>query len=499
MGTVKVDGQQRKLVGAWMKADGSWRKVNEVNAKENGLWKSVWKNNFPAPDFISYPSLISRNQSITITTEDIVGASYLLQTRYNSGEWDSGQVFATNSFQVQVSSNISHNTLQYRVAAVEPVTLDKQSAWTTGVVRSISPEKLAQPTGFSYAALVTRGNNIRIDFYGIAGTNYHINAIYKNASGGYNESLAFSVPITTTGATSKVFTASTSTDWTILQFKIVASKNGYTDSDPLLGIETTLGLQTIGNIANISYPLAYSGQTITISWDAAALADRYQLEVLFTGEQWTRLYWGQNRTFTWSVVQKGAQMQFRVRGTRTNYIDGNWKYGPNNAMQPKPLKSSTWNATLTESWRPNFGGQYHPDNNYVYQGGWNDGTYWGDYTGLVFFDFNNIRTTLADKTIEKVQLYFYRINSGGYNSGQAINLHTHNYSSLPLATAGRPAVSHVQGPFSSYARGEGKWITVSKAVVDRIVAGTATGIALYNGSSNYLYMSSNVKLYVEYR
>ncbi len=68
------------------------------------------------------------------------------------------------------------------------------------------------------------------------------------------------------------------------------------------------------------------------------------------------------------------------------------------------------------------------------------------------------------------------LNSGGYASGQPITLYTHNYTGV---TSGMPMLNYVQGPFSSFARGEGNWVNVSKTIIDRMLAGTARGIAIY--------------------
>lgn len=502
MGTVKVNGAHRKLVGVWTKVDGAWRQVSEVSGKENGAWKDTWKNNFPKPSFLSYPTTITRGQTITVTTENIDGADYLLQVSYNGGAWvNVGTSHPNPAMSVTISTNTSYVDVKFRVCAVEPATLDKQSTWMEGPTRSLSAQQLSQPTGLSYPAAITRGDKVRITWNGVIPQGYNLYATYNDGNNNLKEVLVYANYPNVNGAFYVDYNVESSTTYKYLLFKIKTVRSGYQESEWAIGPTITLTAQKLAYMDWMDVPTPVRGQTITISWKTIPNAVNYLLEVKYDSEStFTRVYFGPNKSVNYTVAHKST-IQFRIKAQAPNYIDADWRNAWTNpiATQAPPLKSSTWAATLTKSWRPNFGGQYHPDNNYVYQGGWNDGTYWGDYTGLAFFDSNSIRNTLAGKTIEKVQVYFYRINSGGYASGQAINLHTHNYTSVPSATAGRPATSHAQGPFSSYARGEGKWITVSKVVAERIRDGQAAGIALYNGGSNYLYMSSNVQLYVEYR
>jgi hypothetical protein len=579
MGTVKVNGQHRKLVDVWTKVDGVWRQVDEVSGKENGAWKPMWKNNFPKPSFISYPTSITRGQTITVTTENIDGADYALQVSYNGSAWqDIGIAIGVNSMvtikksathyesgepiesavkgiqyqvtqvknvsisfskkayrlngipywvleqdilesgvynggtelpahpnpaiSVTISTDINHVDVKFRICAVEPGTSDKRSTWMEGPVRSLQAQQLPNAPGFNYPGTITRGDTVWVSWEASNGTGYNVFASYADGNNNIKEDLIYGNYPSVNGWFGFNYTVSTDTKWKNVRFKIKAVKTGYKESSLFEGPNVVLGMRKLAFMDWMDVPTPVKGTTITISWKTIPNAVNYLLEVIYDTQQtYTRVYFGPNKAVNFAVPTNHTHVQFRVKAMAPDYLDADWRYAWQYGLQmpEPPLKSSTWTAAFAKSWRPNFGGQWHPDNNYVYQGSWNDGTLWGDYTGLVFFNFDSIRSTLAGKKIEKVQIYFYRINAGGYNSGQPINLHTHNYGSLPPANAGRPSTSHVQGPFSSFARGEGKWITVSNTVVQRILNGQATGLALNSGSGNYLFMSADVKLYVEYR
>jgi hypothetical protein len=498
MSQVKVSGGWKKLVGGWTKINGEWKKATSINPKINGEWKTGWKNAFEPPSFLSYPATIVRNQSITWNTEDIPNADYELQVRYNGGNWSASTFHPENTGVFKVSDNVNNSTVQFRVRAVAPTTRDKESLWVEGPVRDLTPEQLSVPPSISYPSTITKGQKVTISFPDNASNYVVIEAIYKSTDdGAQSVDLIFQGE----GKNSVEYTVSKSLRWETIQFRVKRKRTGYYDSDYRSGSVVTLTQEKLATPSTISYPTPYKGQTITVSWTGVTNATSYQLEVDTEDTGWVRLYWSGNKSTSASISRSTDKVQFRVRAVANGYRDSEWRTGTIRTVALPPLKKTTWNATLTTSWRDhsNWGWRDVGDSssaaevNYVYQGEWG----WGNHKGLAWFNHGNIRSTLKDKEIVSTRLYFYRINSGGYVAGQAIKLWTHNYSSKP---AGNPSLRVVQGPFSSFARGEGKWITVSNEVARRIRDGEACGIALHReNGAGYLYMSSNVKLEVTYR
>lgn len=496
-GFTKIDGVQRKLKGAWTKIDGAWRKGNVVNAKVDGTWREAWKNAFEAPGFLSYPATIVRGDTFTWNTEDIIGADYELQWRYNSGSWSASSFKTTNSGTFTATNLTMNTSLQLRVRAVSPTTHDKESPWVEGPVRSLGADTLTAPTGFTYPTTLTRGQTIDIKWNAQSDIKYTLQVYYNDGQTTGTLYNAF-------GGGSREYPITIMTQYNRVYFRIKASKTGFIDSPWVVGTEVTLNPQKLGTVPSISAPTPYQGQTITISWGSVTNAKSYLLEAQYNNGTFTRIYFGTNRSFSYRIADSADTVEFRVRATAPNFADGDWRYDPQVNIALPPLKTSTWTATLVRSWRSkedwgwrdpgDTGGK---DLDRMYQGSWNEPPWWGNHRGLAWMPFNSMRSTLAGKTIVRTRVYMYRINAGGYVAGQKIKLWTHNYSSVP---AGVPLLNFVQGPFSSFARGEGKWITVSNEVATRIRDGDATGIALYReDEQGYLYMSDNVKIEVQYR
>ncbi|MGE7305894.1 hypothetical protein ACQKJG_18895 [Priestia megaterium] len=500
MGYVNIDGKNRKIVDAYAKIDGVWRKITNGYDKVDGNWKDMWKNNFPKPSFLGYPVTIVRGDTITWTTEDIPGAAYELQVRYNGGEWGpASKFFAKNTDVWGVSTSTSYNSIQFRIRAVAPTVHDKESAWLEGPVRSLTPQTLRTPSGLTYPAVITKGQRVRISWTKATDDiTYEVRAIYVRADGTGSSADVFKGK----GKNFVDYDVQTRFEWDKIYFTIKASQPGYYDSDTARGTEVTLLKQKLDTVPTLSAPTPSYGQKITVSWGAVSGAAQYILERRYNTGSWGRMYTGTNRTFTYTTTEKREHLTitWRVRAVSPNYLDGDWKTGPDQKLSLPPLKVTTWKPTLTASWRSKSDWGWREDNNRVYQGSWNEPPWWGNHIGCVWFDYGSIRRTLADKDIEKVRIYFYRMNtSHGYASGQAIKLHTHNHPTKPAGET-KPTIKYVQGPFSSFARGEGKWITVSNEIAERIRDGLACGIALFReDEQGYLYMSTNVQLEVTYR
>ena len=489
-GYAKIDGAHKKITGAWGKIDGTWRKISVANGKIDGVWKEAWKNAFPKPSFLDYPSKITRGDAITWVSESIAGAAYDVQLRYNGGDYGPSHYSNKNTGQLNMTVKVENVSVQLRIRAVDPTNHDKESAWLEGPVRSLTAQTLDKPTGLTYPSSITRGDKITIKWKASSDIKYTLQAVYNDGKSTvtiYNK----------LGGGSVSYTVPTSTSNDKVQFKIRASQSGYMDSSWTTGTNVKLTPQKLGRLDKLSAPKPYQGQTITISWDSIPNAKQYLLERQYNDGTWTRAYFGSNRTFTSTVSKSAKGIQWRVRATAPDYEDGDWRHSEQMTVALPPLKTTTWTATKTASWRSKSDWGWREDNDRLYQGAWNEPPWWGNHKGLAFFNYASIQKTLAGKDIERVRIYFYRINAGGYVAGQKIKLWTHNYASQP---SGNPSLSFVQGPFSSFARGEGKWITVDKKVAERIRDGSAKGIALHREDElGYLFMSSNVKLEVQYR
>lgn len=496
-GFIKIDGSHRKIRGAWTKIDGVWRKGSTVKSKVDGVWRESWRNAFDAPSFLSYPSKIQRGETFTWVCEEIPGAVYEINSRYNEGNWRSFY-FTQNTGQLTVNTSVNNSSLQLRVRAVAPTTHDKESAWLDGPVRQLGAITLDKPTGLSYPTSITRGDKIKVKWTAEKDVKYTLQAVY-------NDGASTATVYSGIGGGSVDYTVSTGTQNTKLQFKIMASKTGYNDSAWATGSKVTLKKEQLASVVTINAPNPYNGQTITVSWTGVTHSKQFLLEVQYNNGTWNRAYFGANKSYSYTVSDTAKSIQWRVRAENPDYEPGAWKYSTQIDIALPPLKTTVWKATETRSWRSKSdwgwrdpGDVGDPDSvHYVYQGAWNEPPWWGNHRGVALFNYSSMQKTLKNKKIVKTRIYFYRINKGGYVAGQKINLWTHNYASIP---SGKPTLSHVQGPFSSFARGEGKWITVDNEVAERIRDGKAKGIALYREDElGYLYMSSNVKIEVQYR
>lgn len=500
-GFIKVSGAQRKIVGAFTKVNGVWKQATVVSNKTNGQWSAVWKNAFPAPTFLTYPSAITRGSTITWTTDNITGAAYEFQVKTNNGSWGTSTFYTTNTAQYTAPIDTTLITVQFRVRSVDPVDHSKQSSWFEGAVANLVAQKLPAPTNLSYTPTIARGDKVRV-YWNVADVNtvYELRATYTSATSGIRDSIVFSNKVNVVGQTYVDYSVDTSTAWQSIQFRVYGRKTGYYDSDFTNGTTVTLIGQKLGTITSMNVPTPTKGETITISWGAVTNATTYALEVIYDVETtYTRIYTGGNRSFSYTLPLDNGYVQFRVKASAANYTDGDWhqawQYGIK--MPDPPIKTAVWTATSTHNWRPMFGGQWDSNDNYVIQGLWDET--WGNYQGLAMFDYNAIKNTLAGRTITKVEVYFYRISTPhGYYSGQPILLYTHNYDSVP---SGQPIMQSANnGPASSFALGDGKWVTVDNSVAERIRDGSAKGIGLYSPTgSYYLKMSTNVQLHVEYR
>lgn len=503
---VKVNGQQKKVVKTYTKVNGTWKTGEVLYGKVNGTWKETWKNALPKPSFLSYPSTIVRGDTITWTTENVTGASYEYQVSYDNGKtWSASQFSDTPTGSYTVSTDITLLTFKMQIRSVAPITHDQQSSWIIGSNVSLTAQTLPAPTGLSYSEIFARGDTIRV-YWNVddANINYVLEVVYADGGGQALEQAIFSNKVSQTGQTYFDYNISTDTKWNWMMFRLYAQKTGYFDSPYNFGQTYQLNGQKLGTVSWMDVPSVQQDSTVTISWGSVTNAAQYMLEVIYDNQtSYTRVYWGPNTAVSFTFPRDHQYIQFRVKATAPYYTDGDehyaWQYGVQ--MTPPPLKASTWVTTGTHEWRPNFGGQWdvYGGLDYMMQGQWTDsaGT-WGNYKSMALFDYNNIRATLAGKTIVTTKVYLYRISTPhGYHSGQPAEIYTHNYDSHP---AGEPSLWYADGPMGSFGLGQGAWLTVSNAVAERIRDGQAAGVGLYSPTgAYYCRFSQNVQLYVEYR
>ena len=498
MAQVKIDGVWRELAEAWAKVDGQWRKVDTVQSKIDGVWRDAWTSSFRAPRFIIYPATITRGDSFTWSADPVTGASYELQYRYNSGSWSSSTFHSQPTATFQTSDASTNSTIQLRIRALEPNTRDKASAWTEGEVRSLAAQKTAMVQGLSYPSSLTRGKAEYITWHMLGNTRYTLEAIYDD--GAYIATVHNAL-----AGSPKTYTINSNSSYNTVYFRIKAQEIGSEESNWLVGPKVTLNSQKLDVVPNISAGNPVSGSTINVAWGAVKYATNYLAEVQYNDGVWTRIYFGPNRTTSIKIRDYAASaltVHYRVRATANGYGDGDWKVSPKQNITEPPLKVSQWEAHKLASWRTRFGwrdpGDVADPNsiNYMYQGSWNEPPYWGNHRGLAWFDTDNMKKYLNGKQIVKTELYMFRVNKGGYTAGQPITLYTHNYTGVPTEM---PLLNFVQGPFSSFARGEGKWVTVSNTIVERILDNKARGVALFQEEGkHYLYMN-RVAIKVHYR
>lgn len=503
-GFVKVDGVQKNIVAGYAKVDGVWKTVTTISDKVDGVWKEAWKNAFPRPSFLTYPNSIARGQTITWTTETITGANYEYQVSYDSGKtWSSSVFSASYTGNYAISTSTSLTAFQMRIRAVKPVTHDSQSSWLTGVNVSLNSQTLATPTGLSYPSSISRGDKIRI-YWNVADTSitYNVHVFYTDGSSSSSEGNVYTAKLSKTGQTYFDYSVTTDTTKKTIQIGVYGQKTGFYDSPMQKGTVLTIKGQKLGTVPSMNVPSIQQGTTVAISWGAVTNATKYLVEVIYdTQTTYTQAYLGASRSFYFTFPTNHTTVQFRVKATAPNYTDGDYHYAWSQAvkMTSPPVKTTTWKATATHNWRPNFGGQWDSNNTNMYQGVWTDGTgTWGNYKSIALFDYQSIRNALAGKTIKTVKLYFYRISTphGSY-SNQPVQLYTHNYASRP---SGEPALWNATGEVGSYGLGDGVWIVVDNSIAERLRDGTAAGIAMYQpGGLHYMIFSTNVQLYVEYQ
>jgi hypothetical protein len=175
-------------------------------------------------------------------------------------------------------------------------------------------------------------------------------------------------------------------------------------------------------------------------------------------------------------------------------LDGVWD---TSSGKVKRFNGSSWVninpswGTWTTTWTANWSQTYENDNTQrtdatglCYQGYYSS-TY-GLHKSLIGFDDANMRSVLAGKTINSVEIYLYSQHS--YNtSGITYYLGHHNHDGKPT-TFSQTASGMASSVFT--ARLQGKWVTVTDTFGQYLRDGSAKGFSIYTSSTaiaNYGY------------
>ena len=161
---------------------------------------------------------------------------------------------------------------------------------------------------------------------------------------------------------------------------------------------------------------------------------------------------------------------------------------------PQP-KTSTWTSTDSESWRPNFGGQWYGGRD-VIQGAWAG---YGVYEGYWFFD-DKVRAAVAGKSISRIRVYMTRNNSGGISGAVPVYIRAHQYSTRTGAGSA-PTYYGTASTAASFKWGESKWVTLNSNFHTYFASNSCRGIMIYFNSTStsfYARMSGTAKIEITY-
>ena len=117
--------------------------------------------------------------------------------------------------------------------------------------------------------------------------------------------------------------------------------------------------------------------------------------------------------------------------------------------------------------------------NRAIQGVWSS---YGNKSGHIFFNLNNIRTFIGTGTIKSASITLTRRNGGGYSSATNIYLN----GSTCGSASGTPSYSN-NCNVGSLSWGQKKTFTLPTAIVDSIRNGLCNSIACYSSSDTSAY------------
>lgn len=151
--------------------------------------------------------------------------------------------------------------------------------------------------------------------------------------------------------------------------------------------------------------------------------------------------------------------------------------GTSGTTNPPVTIPKTYTSIWTASWSRSFNSSGIRSTDHMYYG---DGdsfngqqssmTGWGSFTGI-----------LSGATVRKVELYLYNEHAW-FDSGVQIKIGRHNDSSAP----GSFDNDALLGTWK-FGKPQARWITLPLSFGNRLKAGTAKGVTLYQTSSNQAY------------
>jgi len=207
----------------------------------------------------------------------------------------------------------------------------------------------------------------------------------------------------------------------------------------------------------------------------------------------------------YAVVQgEGTRPDGTVARWANSYIGGymgdglSWRndiwtvdYGEATPPTPPPPTEYVreWSSNGGANWSASG---YWDTENYVKQGNWG----YGDRTGIWWFG-DDMANTLRGKTIIDAQIYITRANKGGNSGSREAQIRAHQHPSKP---AGAPGVSN-EYVSAWFTWGEGKWVSITSFVQQKIANGVDRGFGLYIGGSqaNYMAFDTYAKVWVKYK
>lgn len=249
---------------------------------------------------------------------------------------------------------------------------------------------------------------------------------------------------------------------------------------------------------NLTYTSTYNA--FTVKWQAGMYATSYELKVDDSSVK-------PASQLTYTSVDKKANTYYTFYVRSVNAVGKSSYVSIKVKTKLPPTAVKTYGVSRNgQSWRtdyrsyggtiPNSSG-WRKETTDVIQGRWEyatntfddwnmdgrdervyAGMHNGNHRGLWFLDYADIKKDLAGKKIKSVQVFIRRESSEhGYpKDATPLYLWLHNYASPP---SGSPTLFNEYNTKIKFDRGEGKWVTIPNAFVEKIVNGTARGFALH--------------------
>jgi len=252
---------------------------------------------------------------------------------------------------------------------------------------------------------------------------------------------------------------------------------------------------------NLKYTSTYNA--FTVSWTAGMYATSYELKVDDSSVK-------PASQLTYTSVDKKANTYYTFYVRSVNAVGKSAYVSMKVKTKLPPTAVKTYGVSRNgQSWRTDYrsyGGiiansaGWRKETTDVIQGRWEyatntyddwnmdgrdelvyAGMHNGNHRGFWFLNYADIKKDLAGKKIKSVQVYIKRESSEhGYpKDATPLYLWLHNYASPP---SGTPTLFNEYNTKVKFDRGEGKWLTIPNAFVEKIVNGTARGFALHKKS-----------------